>query len=103
MSCEASYFNSVAGLHLHTWSGLPKQNGNPTLVCTIDDQAQAWHFVEIHNAKTYSRAVYVKSYFTSAGSSAKFDVGANQQVEWKGADKLGVTIDEVSQARIRFE
>lgn len=60
MTCKASYFNSTAGLSIETWCGLDKNAGVPKLVCSIDDNTDARHLVEVTNVKTYSRKVYAK-------------------------------------------
>lgn len=73
MTCKARFFNNIAGLHMETWSGLGKDAGTPQLICAIDDNIDARHFVEVINVKTYSREVHVKGIIESKNGNAEFD------------------------------
>lgn len=91
MTCRATHYDAISGLHIDTWSGLDKQNGKPRIICTIDDfTMSAHHIVEVASAKTYSRQIFVKGSISSEPKNRALFKGhlVSSETEWKDATIL---------------
>lgn len=80
MTCSVKCPDKNAGLIVESWSG----DSFKTLQCTIDDNIESQHFVEIENIKTYNRTIYVKGIIASNQNAAKFDGPSTlNEKEWE--------------------